>query len=389
MPRKRLVLTEEEQALIKGLVTHTEYNDQEITAVFSHLSRSINQREIGYFRDAENGKYSGVAAVTRQRLTEFLNEYRQVEITAKLKGVLIKEPFFDRVSQARSAMKSAVANYNSPNEVWKTETFCVNAIVAWTYLAHAFFVKHGVEFNHTNADGEPIIIDGRPKLWELSRCIEDRGLGLPLPIIANLKYLIHVRNAVAHEGTSHIHRFLEPKFQSCALNFNSTMCAWFGSRFDISNDLSLAISFANIDLLNTSNIPDADSLPSIIKTANLAVENEIDSETFNDPRYSFRVHIIPRTVNNRNKADQLAYYSEPGSDIEMAIREVEREKYRPSDIVRLARGAGHRISMTTFVNFWQSIDPNKNSGLGYGIEISGQWYWYQNMADAFLEHLAK
>ena len=385
MVRKRLVLTEEEKALIKGLVLHTELNDQEILSIFSHVSRSINHREIGYFRNEDVQKYGDVVAKNSNEISRFLKKYSKLEMTAKNLGSLPKEDYFDKVQQACQAMTSAVANFNSPSNVWKTETFCVNAVIAWTYLMHAYFTKEGVEYCYLNEASEPALIEGRPKLWELTKCIGIEGVDLDEPVIANLRYLIHIRNAISHEGSAHLQRFLEPKFQACALNFNSYLCKWFGEGFDLSADLSIAIMFASLDLRLNSEVPDKTELPGIIQTANSAIEDNIDAETFNDSRYSYRVHIIPRTINNRNKADQIAYYSGSGTEIEMAIREVERTKYRPSDIVRLAISNGFRANMRDFVKHWQSIDPARNEGAGHGVWISGQWYWYQSMADSFLD----
>ena len=388
MARRRLVLTEKEKSLIKGLVSHTGLNDQEVLSIFSHVSRSINNREIGYFRNSNNPKYSGVTPSSVEEVNEFLKRYSKFEIVAKKFGTLPKEDYFDKVHQGCAAMLSAVANFNSPNNDWKTETFCVNAVIAWTYLIHAFCMKEGVEFRHINEGGEPILIEGRPKLLELSACLNLADVPIEEPVKANLKYLIHIRNAVAHEGSAHIQRFLEPKFQACALNFNRTLCKWFGDGFDISENLSIAIMFGELDLQLNSEVPDKSDLPAIIQTANLAVEEHIDSDTFNDPRYSYRVHVIPRTINNRNKADQIAYYSAAGSEMEMAIREVERQKYLPSDIVKIANDAGYGTNMHKFVTFWKSLDPDQNSGRGYGVRISKQWYWYQSMLDAFMDHLS-
>lgn len=387
MARKRLILNEKEKSLIKGLLKHTDLNEQEITAIFSHASRSINHREIGYFKNPNNPKYASVTASSAVETKTFLANYKKLEQHSRILGNLPKPEYFDKVFQATEAMKSAVANFNNPSNVWKSETFCVNAVTAWTYLTHAWFMKEEVAFHHVKDDAQPVLIDGRPKLWELSKCIEQEEIDLCQPIKSNLKYLVYIRNAISHEGSSHLQRFLEPKFQACAINFNTKMCEWFGSEFDISDSLSIALSFANIDIRQNNEAVDANNLPSIIKTANLVVEKDLSTGDFNSSKYSYRVHIVPRLVNNRNKADQLIHYSAADSKIGMAVKEVERTKYRPSDIVNFAKSQGHTLNMTTFVNFWKTLDPKRQPGKGYGVQISGQWYWYQNMLDAFLNHL--
>lgn len=41
--------------------------------------------------------------------------------------------------KAREAMLSAVQIYNNPNIQFKSETFIVLSIIAWTYLLHAYY----------------------------------------------------------------------------------------------------------------------------------------------------------------------------------------------------------------------------------------------------------
>jgi len=373
--------------MIMGLIDYTDYNDQMITAIFSHLARTINHREIAFFRDVNNPKYNTVEPASKEQVERFVEKYIRFQTGAKAVGLIPKEDYFDRVRQACEAIKSAVAIFNNPMSMWKSETFTLNAVVAWTYLLHAFFIKNQVSYYYVDAEGNPELIDGRPKLWELSKCLSHNSVNLHEATKKNLEYIIRIRNSVAHESSDSLKQFLEPKFQSCALNFNAAVCDWFGKQFDMSNDLSIAIMFAELDMRRQRRVPNLDELPGIIRSANLALEADMTPELYNDSRYSFRVHVAPKTINNKNKADLLVHYAPQGSAIEMAIREVERPKYRPSDIVRIARTAGHNVNMRTFVQFWQSVEHSRNPERHYGVEISGQWYWYEKMLDAFMANL--
>lgn len=385
--RKRLILSDIEQSLIKGLVSHTDFNDQEICAIFSHLSRSINHREIGYFRDPRNPKYNAVIPSTKLEIEEFLIDYSGVEIAAKKSKALFKQPSFDKVLQSIEAIKTAVAVFNNPNFDWKCQSFSVNAVMAWMYLCHARLDDLGIGYHYLNDDGSVKMIDNRPKLWELSTCIKNQDLALPESVKKNLQYIILVRNMISHEGSESIQRFLESKFQACCINFNETMCAWFGKELDISKSLSMVISFADLDIRRPENVPDATNIPGVIQTINGIIEGGMSDDVFNDPKYSYRVHIIPRTINNKSKADQLAYYSPKGSKAEIALKEVERRKYRPTDIVNIARERGHNINMKTFTDFWKTLDPTKNEGLGFGVQVTTHWFWYERMLNAFLTSL--
>lgn len=59
-------------------------------------------------------------------------------------------------------------------------------------------------------------------------------------------------------------------------------------------------------------------------------------------------------------------------------KEVERKKYRPSDVVAEVQKAGFprfRIN-PEHVEMWKSEEA-KNPGKGFGVEIAGMWYWYE------------
>ena len=57
--RKKLTLSDFEKRIIKGIIKYTDLNDQEVTSIFSYRSRTINHREIGYFRNENIEKYNG------------------------------------------------------------------------------------------------------------------------------------------------------------------------------------------------------------------------------------------------------------------------------------------------------------------------------------------
>lgn len=390
--QQKLVLTDEECSLIKGLILHTDLNDQMIVAVFSHLSRTINHREIGYFRDPANDKYRDHAPSAKAEVEKFLAKYHRLERVAKSFGVIPQEAHFQLVQKASEAMRAAVSCFNNPGISWKSELFIVNAVIAWTYLMHAYYMTKGVNFVYTK-DGKPVLTDeGRPKHWELTRCLNVTECPLPEAVKANLKYLIAVRNEIEHRLSDNVDRFLEPKLQACALNFDYWMCEWFGAACSMSQDLAFAIQFAEISLRTNDDIVGAKGLPDAIQAANALVENGMDHSVYNDPRYSYRVFVVPRTVNNKSKADQAVVYAELGSAVEMAVREVERPKYTATQIVDLMKSEGfHEFTVygkDGFVPFWKSID-GKNPKKALGVEIARTWYWYDKMVGEVRAHLTK
>lgn len=376
--------------MIKGIIKHTDLNDQMIVAMFSHLSRTINHREIGYFRKEFNPKYRNVVAVTRAEVERFMARYQRFEQFAKLHGMVPQEAHFQLVQKAAEAMKTSVSIFNNPHISWKAEIFIVNAIISWTYLMHAYFMTKKIEYVYSK-DGVAVLTEeGRPKHWELSRCLSVSECPLPVPIKSNLQYLIAIRNEIEHRMSDNIDHFVNSKFQACAINFNYWMCEWFGQQYSIADDLAFAIQFSEISLVAHSQIVGSKKLPQVIQTVNKLIEQNMSEADYNDPRYSYRVYVAAKTINNKNKADQAVTFAAAGTDIEMAIREVERPKYKPSQIVEMMKKEGFGgftlYGKGGFVAFWKRLNAKRPSE-GYGIEIAGEWYWYDKMVGEVRAHL--
>lgn len=56
--------------------------------------------------------------------------------------------------KSREAMMSAVQLYNNPQITFKSETFITLAIIAWTYLLHAFYANEGIDYRYFHNKGK-------------------------------------------------------------------------------------------------------------------------------------------------------------------------------------------------------------------------------------------
>ena len=107
-------------------------------------------------------------------------------------------------------------------------------------------------------------------------------------------------------------------------------------------------------------------------------------EEYNSPKFSYRLLFKKKLVNRPGQADRVIEFIDPKSDLAKTIdkeywvkKEVEREKYRPRDVVREVQKAGFakfRIC-PEHVDMWKAEDA-KNAAKGYGVNVAGQWYWY-------------
>lgn len=124
-----------EVALVKAMLAKGTFgNDQDILAYFTRPSRSINHARIAEIRT--EAKHAKAKAATDEEFQGFLDARPQVDPQTGLHihgdELLIK---------AREAMLVAVQSYNNPKPQFRSEVFIVTAIIAWTYLFHAFSAR--------------------------------------------------------------------------------------------------------------------------------------------------------------------------------------------------------------------------------------------------------
>jgi hypothetical protein len=58
------------------------------------------------------------------------------------------------IKKSREAILTAVQIYNNPQITFKSETFITLAIIAWTYLMHAYYRGQGIEYRYLEKSGK-------------------------------------------------------------------------------------------------------------------------------------------------------------------------------------------------------------------------------------------
>lgn len=138
-----------------------------------------------------------------------------MEDTMKKTELLIK---------SREAMMSAVQLYNNPQITFKSETFITLAIIAWTYLLHAFYANEGIDYRYFHNKGKKKVYDktkhGAYKHWELERCLDCQDSPIDSITASNLKFLIGIRHEIEHQMTKKIDASISAKLQACSINYN-------------------------------------------------------------------------------------------------------------------------------------------------------------------------
>ena len=184
MPRGEGKLERWEVAMVKAMLATGHYNDQGILAHFTRPTRTINHREISEI--CTGSRHRLARAATQQQLSEFLLVWPDVDPETGLSNrgdeLLVK---------AREAMIAAVHTFNAAGLTFRAEIFITTAMIAWTYLLHAWFKKEGVDDHRVGGDIARTP-SGAEKYWELGRCLSHQPCPVPEGVRFNLEFLLKI-----------------------------------------------------------------------------------------------------------------------------------------------------------------------------------------------------
>ena len=304
------------------------------------------------------------------------------------------------IIKSREAMLSVVQIYNNPNIQFKTESFIVLSNIAWTYLMHAYYRTKDIDYRYYSFKGKRKIYDrtknGAYKNWELERCISCDESPLDKTTRANLMFLIGIRHEIEHQMTKKIDLQISAKIQACCINYDKYIKELFGEKFSISDQMPISIQFSTIEKEQKEQLEELKGMPKNIKSFIIDYENDLPEEIFNSDIYAYRVMYIKKLANHKGQADQVIEFIGEDSPLTQEVnksyvirKDVEKQKYLPSDIVRIVKEKGYqKFSIPKHTEIWQeqkAKDPKKK----YGVQIAKTWYWYQNWLDFVLDYCEK
>ncbi|MRX50435.1 DUF3644 domain-containing protein [Paracoccus sp. S-4012] len=371
------------------MVTSTELNDQDILAFFTRPTRSINHARIAEIRN--DTKHRSVNAATQMELDSFLAAWPQIDHATGTHFI-----GDELLVKAREAMIQAVQGFNNPRAYFKSETFIVIAVIAYTYLLHWHYRRNGVDIRYRRrVDGIETVSrtrHGADKHWELEACLDYADCPLDAPTVANLRFLITIRHEIEHQLTNRIDGAISAKLQACCMNFNRAIMDIAGAQHGLERDLALALQFSGISRDHRDLLLSETDMPANIQAAHIEFEDGLTDEMVTDLRYSYRVAYVEQVVNSRGKADQVIEFLRPGTEkgdhVRLALKEVERPKLKPGQIVALIQNEGYpRFNVHHHTRLWQTADA-KAPGKAFGITLAdGAWYWYPAWVDQVRTHV--
>lgn len=299
----------------------------------------------------------------------------------------VKSRTVELFKKSREAMLSAVQIYNNPQVVFKSETFITLAVIAWTYLLHAYYRKNNVDYRYYKQNGSRKKYDktkyGANKYWELERCLTEQKCPLDQDTKNNLRFLIGIRHEIEHQMTSKIDDSLSAKLQACAINYDYYVRQFSDGKINFSKELSIAIQFSAITPNQESQLRDNTRLANNISRFITSFEEALSDEAIKNQRYAYRLLYLPISVNRKGQADSVVEFVKADSSVHgeinrILIKEIEKRKYLPSAVVKQMQEEGYKFfTMKSHTDLWKENDA-KNPKKNFGAEVEKKWYWYDS-----------
>lgn len=389
--RSKSHLEDWEIAIVKAMLQHTIYNKQTILAYFTRPNRTINHRLISQIEAGTD--HEDITPSSKENMKKFIDNYPLIDLATGL------HLYGDElIIKAREAMLNAVQAYNNPKTYFRAESFIVFAVIAWTYLVHAFFKSNNIDYRKRDKHGKVTMTKNRAELFfSLHECLNKSACTIDESTKNNLKYLVEIRNEIEHRCTQKIDAAISGKFQACCTNFNTYLKQYFGNKLGLDGDLSFALQFTHLSLDQEKQMAMATDLPENIAIAQYAFEKNLSDEQYNDPRYSIRYKLIQITANNKNKADQLVtvvpYGSKEAEQInQIMVKKVEQPKFKPKAVVEEMIEQGFsNFRMHEHTKLMKKFNPKHehkilDEGGTFGIWIGNEWYYYRSWIDEIKKH---
>ncbi len=301
------------------------------------------------------------------------------------------------LNKSRESALAAVQIFNNPNITFKSETYIVLMVIAWTYLLHAYYRENKIEYRYYKEKNGRRYFDktksGAYKYWELERCLNDKDCPISKDAYNNLRFLIELRHEIEHQMTTRIDDFLSARFQACCINYNQYIRDFFGDKYGIDKHLSFSLQFSSLSEEQIESMAEIKVLPKHIEKFIQGFDGELTNDEFNSPQYAYRVLFIAKTANRKGQADRVIEFVKADSKLAkevnaqyVTIKETERKKYLPSQIVKLMQDDRYpNFKMHQHTQLWKQMDA-KNPGKGFGVEVVGTWYWYESWLDEARKH---
>lgn len=312
-------------------------------------------------KDGNQYSSSGVSFLSKEEFRAVHSQKLQKTTDHSTKGVLLHK--------AKEFALLAVSTYNNPYTEFKTYGYIVNIVIAYTALMHAIFEKRSTDYFHRDANGNPIIIDGDEKAWELSECVDQYWQGVVSPEKANIKFLVGLRNKIEHRSLPAIDLAVSGECQSALSNFETLLVEEFGDEHALSANLAIAMQLTRISeqaQIDTLKQMQKDNYK-VVRHYMETFRNDLSDEIVESQKYRVRAFLVPKLGNHAKSSDIAVEFINVDklSEDELAsyeqgvafIKGIENPfKLRPSKVVEEVAKKISGFNMPLHTKCWKFYD---------------------------------
>jgi hypothetical protein len=211
------------------------------------------------------------------------------------------------LTKARESALLAVETYNRPGASFRSGGFIVLMCIAWTAMFHAIFFQRKIKpfYRKQSHRRHFELVDGDRKAWELTTCLQEFWGANNPPAKTNMLFFIGLRNKIEHRSMPSLDISIFGECQALLFNFEDVLVSQFGEKYALNESLSLALQFSRIrsERQDRSIRSLHTSLARNISSYVNAFRSSLSTRVLNDPRFSYKVFLIPKPANRQSSAD--------------------------------------------------------------------------------------
>ena len=271
-------------------------------------------------------------------------------------------------------------------------------VIAWRSLLHACYRKNGVDYRLHEMRGKRRRFERTKsrayKYWNLAESLAYEQCPLDKATKSNLFFLIGLRNEIEHHQSAGVDKRLSGRYLACCLNYERHLSALFGEKHSIGEAVAFTLQFRDL-AARTSTDEAVAPLPSNVATYLREFDAELSEDELDSLHYQYRFLFVPTVTSKKAQADQVVEFvpfdSDLGKEIhesyqQILLKEVERPKHLPGNVVKQMRAEGYgKFGLHHHTKLWKELG-GKNPGKGYGVVVDGTWYWYERWVDEVRSH---
>ena len=156
----------------------------------------------------------------------------------------------EHLAKAKESCLAAVAAYNNPTVEFRSGTYIVLVIIAWTSLFHAIFYRRHIKpWRVRSGMGRGTRYDrigSDARHWDLYECLRHYFPGETNAVKENLHFLIGLRDQIEHRAMPELDHDVFGECQAALLNFEAILASEFGEREALNASLAFSLQFSGL-----------------------------------------------------------------------------------------------------------------------------------------------